>query len=68
MYIADNTAVATDLVDLSMDFSPEEIPLIEAYDEESFVSTDGIYRIDDLQIEIFLLRDSRDQFKEMEHA
>ncbi|MGV8713085.1 MAG: hypothetical protein ACWA6R_11110 [Nitrosomonas sp.] len=48
MYIADNTAVATDLVDLSMDFSPEEIPLIEAYDEESFVSTDGIYRIDDL--------------------
>lgn len=48
MYIADNTVVATDLVDLSMDFSPEEIPLIEAYDEESFVSTDGIYRIDDL--------------------
>ena len=68
MYIADNTVVAIDLVDLSMDFSPEEIPLIEAYDEESFVSTDGIYRIDDLQIEIFLLRDSRDQFKEMEHA
>ena len=48
MYIADNTVVAIDLVDLSMDFFLEEIPLIEAYDEESFVSTDGIYRIDDL--------------------
>jgi hypothetical protein len=47
MYIANNTTIATEAIDLTTDLSPEEIPLIEAYDEESFVSTDGIYRIDD---------------------
>ena len=48
MYIANNTTIATDSIDFMSDLSPEEIPLIEAYDEESFVSTDGIYHIDDL--------------------
>jgi len=47
MYIANDTTISTDLIDLTTDLSPEEIPLIEAYDEESFVSTDGIFRIDD---------------------
>ncbi|MBL8496916.1 MAG: hypothetical protein IT524_11325 [Nitrosomonas sp.] len=47
MYIADNTTMTSDVIDSNTDLSAEEIPLIEAYDEESFVSMDGIYRIDD---------------------